>query len=195
MVDWSLWLNLQKVQIWQAVALSLGRDPDRMQEVPLDARAVRNEGAYEAEDCCFENQEEHQEFGRRLRICASKFGGRAQWHRDLVELAQVVSLAQQIGWELPPELGMTHAAGIAVSAALPAPTGPWPWGKHETKLLRELEAAARRFWLNYDPSDQTTAPKSEQVVSWLECRGVSKRSAEAIATLLRADGLPLGPRT
>lgn len=79
------------------------------------------------------------------------------------------------------------------SAAPPAPTS-WPWGNYDTKLLRDLAAAADKFWKNYDPADPSTAPTNEQVVSWLIGRGVAKRSAEIMATILRADDLPTGPR-
>lgn len=70
----------------------------------------------------------------------------------------------------------------------------WPWGTHETVLLRHLAAAANRFWVNYDPSDIGTAPTNSVVIDWLRERGVAQRTAEVIATLLRADGLPTGPR-
>lgn len=72
----------------------------------------------------------------------------------------------------------------------------WPWGAHHTALLGHLDAAARRFWLLYDPADRTTAPTNEMVADWLQSeRGVSKDKARAIASMLRADGLPMGPRT
>lgn len=70
----------------------------------------------------------------------------------------------------------------------------WPWGDYETKLLRELAAAADKFWKNYDPSDPTTAPKSEQVEAWLIERKVPSRTAQVVAKILRADGLRPGPR-
>ncbi|MDW3684003.1 hypothetical protein RA280_20085 [Cupriavidus sp. CV2] len=76
----------------------------------------------------------------------------------------------------------------------------WSRGKHDTALLRHLAAAADRYWKpiavggNYDPSDRTTAPTNDQVIEWLVARGVSKRVAEVMAQILRADGLPTGPR-
>ena len=73
-------------------------------------------------------------------------------------------------------------------------SGNWPWGTHETKLLRALAEAAERFWARYDPSDPTTAPTNEDIVRWLEDRAVSNNLAKAIASILRADGLPPGPR-
>ena len=72
--------------------------------------------------------------------------------------------------------------------------GKWPWGDHETDLLRHLREAARKFWINYDPKQPDTAPTNDEVVAWLKDRGVSDRTAEIMATILRADGLRTGPR-
>ena len=73
--------------------------------------------------------------------------------------------------------------------------GKWPWGSHHTELLGHLEAAAHRSWANFDPTDNTTAPTNEAVSAWLAERGVSKRGADAIASILRVNGLPTGPRS
>jgi hypothetical protein len=71
----------------------------------------------------------------------------------------------------------------------------WPWGAHHTELLGHLDAAARRYWLNYDPSDTGTASTNVTVSEWLQKeRKVSRTMADAIASMLRADGLPTGPR-
>jgi len=70
----------------------------------------------------------------------------------------------------------------------------WPWGNHETELLKMLAQAARKFWVNYDPLDSSTAPTNEQVSKWLEDQGIPNRKAEVMAQMLRADGLPSGPR-
>lgn len=73
--------------------------------------------------------------------------------------------------------------------------GRWPWGGHHTELLGHLESAARRFWVNYDPSDTTTAPTKVTVSNWLKTeRKVSGQMADAIASMLRPDDLPTGPR-
>ena len=71
----------------------------------------------------------------------------------------------------------------------------WPWGNHHTETLGHLEAAAGRFWRLYDSDDIGTAPTNEMVEAWLqEERGISKSKAKAIASMLRPDGLPTGPR-
>jgi hypothetical protein len=70
----------------------------------------------------------------------------------------------------------------------------WPWGDHETELLRHLAAAAKEWWSTYDSEDPTTAPISDDVRDWLIERGVSDRNAEVMATILRPAGLKPGPR-
>jgi hypothetical protein len=85
---------------------------------------------------------------------------------------------------------------LAQPKRAPHETPRWPWGSHETELLRKLAEAAEKFWKLYDPADNTTAPTNEQVAEWLVTQGgVSKRNAEVMASILRADGLPTGPRT
>jgi hypothetical protein len=71
----------------------------------------------------------------------------------------------------------------------------WPWGRHHTEYLGHLDAAARKWWHSYEPSDPSTAPTNEIVADWLRNeRGISKEKARAIASMLRPDGLPTGPR-
>jgi hypothetical protein len=71
----------------------------------------------------------------------------------------------------------------------------WPWGNHNTKDLEHLAAAAERFWKLYDPDDFTTAPTNKVVAEWLvTTRGVARDRANYMASILRADGIPDGPR-
>ncbi len=73
-------------------------------------------------------------------------------------------------------------------------TTKWPWGEYETDLLRKLASAAEEWWSTYDPANPSTAPTNKAVKNWLIGQGVSERVAENMATILRADGLPTGPR-
>lgn len=114
--------------------------------------------------------------------------GAANGERTVVRVADFVTWAEGKGWELSPEFSRPAPVPVAATGA------KWPWGDHETELLRHLEAAAKRFWKNYDPTDKTTAPTNERVIKWLEERGVARRNAEVMATILRVDGLPTGPR-
>lgn len=102
-------------------------------------------------------------------------------------LPEFVTWARSIGWDMPPELDTIEP---------PRPSGKWPWGEYETELLRLLDAAARRFWVNYDPGDPSSAPTSSEVMAWLKEQkaDISSRETEAIAKILRADGLPMGRR-
>ncbi len=74
-------------------------------------------------------------------------------------------------------------------------TPKWPWGDYETDLLCKLASAAEEWWSTYDPARPATAPTNQEVKDWLVGQGVSDRVAENMATILRADGLPTGPRT
>ncbi len=96
---------------------------------------------------------------------------------------------------LPFDLAMFAVKEAEAKHAAASTVSKWPWGDHETELLRQLAAAAERFWKRYDPSDRTTAPRNEEVSDWLEMQGVAKRTATVMATVLRAEGLPTGPRT
>jgi hypothetical protein len=93
--------------------------------------------------------------------------------------------------------GVSNATVLEVVApeSPEATVGAWPWGHHHTAALGHLEAAARRFWVNHDPADTSTAPKNTEVSEWLQReRNVTANMANAIASILRMDGLPTGPR-
>lgn len=76
----------------------------------------------------------------------------------------------------------------------------WPWGNYETKLLRHMADAARRYWKYateggpYVPSERDTAPTNEVVANFLTERGVPSNTATAMATILRSDDVPKGRR-
>jgi len=70
-----------------------------------------------------------------------------------------------------------------------------PLGGYETKLLEHLFSALDRFYgVNFDPKEIDSIPKNKDVSEWLRSKGVSKRIAEVMATILRPDGLRTGPR-
>lgn len=84
---------------------------------------------------------------------------------------------------------------VGKSDAQPPTVDRWPWGSHHTEMLGHVEAAARKWWANYDPTSPDTAPTNDMVAEWLcDVQGVSKDKAKAIASILRADGLRTGPR-
>lgn len=92
------------------------------------------------------------------------------------------------GFVLPESLSKERSETVASSP-------PWPWGTHTTKRLESLKAAAQQFWVKYDSGDLGTAPTNREVIEWLmKERGEVQSNAEAIATMLRPDGLKTGPR-
>lgn len=102
-----------------------------------------------------------------------------------IEIKDFIGFANDLGIEVTVEGTET---GLKTQA--------WPWGDHETELLKHLAAAASHFYdySKYDPDDASSAPTNKQVVDWLKQRKVSKTTAEVMATILRPDNLPTGPR-
>ena len=116
---------------------------------------------------------------------------------NLIRLADAAEWAHRQGFAIRPDILERMPdmnPGQTAEADTGQARGKWPWGDHETELLQHLEAAAVRFWKNYDPDDKSTAPTNEAVRDWLEERGVSGHIAKAIASILRPDGLRTGPR-
>ena len=147
------------------------------------------------------------DFLRRVEIAAAELAprgtlpiadGPADGERTVVRVTDFVSWADRRGWSLPPEFprGSVEATDEKPVTQEGLQTGgaKWPWGNHETELLRQLEAAAKRYWANYDPSEIDTARTNNEVTEWLMARNVSKRTAEIMAQILRLDGLRTGPR-
>ena len=249
--DWIYWGNLEKVDITDAVWLSLNHEPRRYNVLrggSHDAETsfiMRILSGSDAESVSF--QHFLSEFDSRYRLaCAHiEVGG------ESAALARV-KLSEFYAWgkslptpltfpdEFPcspyvaPASIQTKPAPALIQAELeptPAPIqakltpahaerqgaqavnldadddgiaplteqaataeNKWPWGNYETELLRKLAAAAERFWKLYDQADPTTAPTNQAVIKWLESQGVAGRNAQVMATILRADGLPTGPR-
>lgn len=188
--NWDFWRFVPQVKLWEGVALSMNIEPTQVR-----GGASRQVRAW--------IHEESDDFTNRLLLATRCLGDRKPlrpispyYPFEALEVAEVrladfAAWAKSVGWSIPDEL-----AQLARSDAAPrAITSTWPWGKHETKLLRALSEAAQKFWTNYDASEPDTAPTNEMVANWLRTElGVSERVAEIMAQMLRADGLPPGPR-
>jgi hypothetical protein len=182
-IDWSYWGNLVAVRLEAAVLLSCGIDPRGMGEGEI--RQIPSASS-------------------RYQIARSHMQQGALPTHATVEdryyghgVGTGVKLTEFRTWgeSLPaPFTFPDEFPKAARSEPAAAPASRWPWGEHETELLRKLAAAAERFWKRYDPSDATTAPTNETIVAWLKEQGVADRNAQVMATILRADGLPTGPR-
>lgn len=197
--DLVFWGKMARWTLEEAIALSLGRNPSIVTHGEVEGGGERFLAG------AMFRSPFRREYLRRHSLAAR--ARQAYELSDPIKPEDFLSWALRVYESIPPLLVETvQAMGRNVVdarnlASLVAELqskldrrGSWPWGTYETKFLRELEAAATRFWINYDPNDATTAPKNETVVQWLEGRGNSKRIAEAMATILRADGMPTGPR-
>lgn len=166
-----------------------GTDPDEY--CPLEDAAEATKRAALLDD-----------FLRRVQIAVGNLvprgtlpitDGAADGEQTVVKVADFVAWAGGMGWNLPDEMKCMGPYPEAEEGLQDGGAG-WPWGNHETELLRKLAAAAAKFWTNYDPTDNTTAPTNQAVAAWLKRQGVSERVAEIMAQILRPDGLPTGPR-
>ncbi|GJI89793.1 hypothetical protein [Duganella hordei] len=182
--DWSTWKPVKSIRLWHAVALACDLDPYQFTAfgvAKLDRVFSRLPGQFE----------------ELLAIAKTSLGSGGilkltKFSVDGVEESEVVpadfgAWAKELKYPLPAEFPWQDEAVRPLSRQ-------WPWGTYETDSLRHLAAAANRFWRNYDPTDATTAPINEDVCKWLVEQGVSKRVAEVMASILRADGLATGPR-
>ena len=111
----------------------------------------------------------------------------------MMYLADAAIWARDNGYPVRDEL-LKRLPPNSTQSPPPGCGGKWPWGDHETELLRHLAAAVEKFWTYYDPEQPDTAPTNNQVADWLVSRKVQKYLADAMATLLRADNLPAGRR-
>ena len=117
-------------------------------------------------------------------------GWRRTWLKKLLQNTPILA-GYKINLSLSPEFLPKEPP---VSIETTANTGRWPWGSYETDSLRKLAMAASKFWTNYDPNEPDTAPTNDMLINFLRDNGVTKRIAEAMATILRDENLPPGPR-
>jgi hypothetical protein len=182
--NWDAWKLVKQARLWHAVALACDLDPGNFQlfDRPQLAKPFK---------------EPPRQFEELLGLAKSNIGANGVLklislseeglEESEVKLSNFTTWLKSIQYRIPVQFPW-HPEPIILSNM------DWPWGRHETDLLRKLAVAAQRFWSNYDPSDPSTAPTNQQVTDWLKGQGVSERTAEIMATILRADGLPTGPR-
>jgi hypothetical protein len=183
---WQVWLQRERVELWEAVCLSLNLDPKP------DTINLRKRDCAPDDPLYFYARD----FKDRLLTAERSLGANGGLKsfstviddpaRALGTLPAFGTWAERLKWDLPDKFPRENEDAVVANS--------WPWGTRETKLLKNMAAAADRFWKLYDPTDRTTAPLSEDVQAWLEAEGVGNRVAEAMAQILRADGLPSGRR-
>jgi hypothetical protein len=197
--DWRYYPQLSQVSVGQAVALACNIDP-----------------ACFGDDDSFKYQGTSREYGLRLGIASNHVKGKSlpviesdvhstTDYYSIVSLTAFSLWARKMEWTIPQQLSSLADAAIAkhrkettarVEVPKPQISGvpTWPWGAHSSKLLDALAGAVQEFWTKYDRNSPRSAPTNKKVIKWLEARGVSRRNAEVIAKIIRADDAPRGPR-
>ncbi|WP_296753648.1 hypothetical protein [Thiobacillus sp.] len=191
--DWRQWERKRKAKLWQAIALLCELEPSRLESPrPLSTvpQSISTTGKL---DTVF--TQPPPKFNSLLGLAKTGIGAGLlrpdkldpeKLEESEIDLTVFTSWANTIGLVFPG--GYPWQPEMNIQA-----TG-WPWGRYETNLLRKLARAADLFWKSYDPADPSSAPTNKQVIEWLIGEKVARRTAEVMATILRADGLPTGPR-
>ena len=202
--DFTFWGKMALWSLDEAVALSLNRNPGRVNWETIQGDASSHVPA------AFLRSPFPGEYARRRELAkrAHKVHELSDPVRPEKFLSWALHVFDDVPWELVEQvssMGKRIAALKTLEARVTEleaelseraaePRTRWPWGDHETKALNLMAQAARKFWSLYDPNDPTTSRTNDEVSEWLESQGASKNIAQAMATILRADGLPTGPR-
>lgn len=185
--DWGKWQTVRTAKLWHAIALACDLDPGNFPFFDIEKRSSSTLALnYPA---IFINllTRAKNDLGPngQLKAISLDLGNPEE---SLIKLSNFAGWLKALGHRPPAEFHW-------MPEEMPHSNLDWPWGRHETELLRKLAAAANRFWKNYNPNEIDTAPTNKQVSDWLIEQGVATRTAEVMASILRADGLPTGPRS
>jgi hypothetical protein len=217
-IDWAHVRELAVMPLVDLCAYSVGLHPEYARLVrgmtTIDPEDIPKPEEHAAELAAYRN-DRVMEWERRAAVAVNhvvagtlpvvrnptSFGGYDPYEalpgdaeKIVVKVADFVAWADGLGWKLPPKFPRPGQDPVGRERLTHGGCPKWPWGDYETPLLRKLAAAAERFWKRYDPDDPTTAPTNQQVVEWLKEQDVSERTAEVMATILRDNELPPGPR-
>lgn len=190
--EWESWVNRPELRLWEAVALSCDVEPSSLpvegvwKGAPAGTPArrfyLRYEAALSAVNAGVLQARRPTQYMSDWMVNASDF---SDW-------------ARQVGVTLPLALNWRDLETPSVEES--KSSGRWPWGDYETRLLRWVTVAVQRFWINYDPSERSTAPTGDVVVPWLLAQQgkvgeeLSGREAKLIAQIVKADSVGPGPR-
>jgi hypothetical protein len=215
--DLSHWDFAEQFFGWDAAALILGVEPRESEDDELRVRVVydRLEEEYEKtrndlfEDVIFWNESfEQYTLPKLMSVKMEELYDSARLRKNIETFRDWLNNSRQAQfqnqkfsrkalaeWLRSIKMVSVYSFSGDNSKSHSASSTRWPWGSYHTELLGHLEATALRFWVNYDPADATTAETNATVSEWLQAeRKVSKTMADAIASILRPDGLPTGPR-
>lgn len=188
--EWEAWVLHVELRLWQAVALASEIEPSSLPAEGLWAHAP--EGSL-----CKRYHGRYQAALSAVSAGVLKVRAPSQFMSSwTVAVGDFVEWARSVGLELSPVIDLAASRHVAPQHS--SVGGRWPWGNHETELLRFLEKAAVKFWVNFDPDDPTTKVNSDVVEAWLKSQKLSDgrefpvRVAEVIAQMLRPRELKVG---
>jgi hypothetical protein len=181
--SWDKWLKIKHARLWEAVALACNLSPSQFQFMgteKLDTIFDRTTPQFK-DLLSLAKANISNPLLKPLSYSAEGF------EESQIELAKFGAWVKSIHFPVPPDFPWQDAPMLPM-------TREWPWGNYETENLRKLAMAANRFWKNYDPTDESTAHTSNEIIAWLIEQKVTPNMAKAMATILRADGLSTGRR-
>jgi len=182
--NWDAWNTTHQTRLWYAVALACDLDPSNYQLFDNPSLStLMKQPPKQFDDLLIMAKSSIGASGVLKLISKSAEG----LEESEVKLSNFATWLKAIGHR-PPASFLWQPEAITLSNM------DWPWGRYETDLLRKFAAAADHFWKNYDPSEPSAAHTNKEVSDWLINHGVAVRTAEVMATMLRPDGLPTGPR-
>ena len=187
-LTWAKWSLQVNAFVWEAVALHCAMDPDCFD---AGADSIHSNDGFSGVRpfiAWLDSAELHVKHGTLATVETAD-----DPCNSIVNISEYAAWAKRLGAELP-----TQFPNRPLQAVVKPSSG---WGSHRTQLLDDLMAGLHEFWLpieeggKYDRSDPSTAPKNVVVADWLRNEHkISKNIAKAMATILRADNVPEGPR-
>jgi len=173
--NWSKWRLMPAVKIWEAVALSLDIEPEKVKHNPY---------GWMAETHLFD---ESQEFKDRLEVAKARRTeinsipraiNMSDSSSNFVGLWDFGQFALQIGWCLPTAFSDVPQEKGKVVSVIEQPKSEPTMQEHFTHDLQLLIQASNYFWKNADRTDKESMAKksNSEVANWLVKQGFSSLS-------------------
>ena len=138
---WDEWSKVKQAKLWQAVALACNIDPGNFQLNGLSLIKLFSNPPRKFEDL-LGMAKGSIGAGGILKLLSKSDEGLEESEVKLSIFATWLSTVPH----KPPAEFPWQPEDITLSNMT------WPWGRHETHLLRMLAAAANKFWKQYDPN-------------------------------------------
>jgi hypothetical protein len=179
-IDWNLYAEVNSLTLYELINLSLGLHPEEkykdMDEKTALLWSDRSIIALES----IKNKELKPFKHTRGLV----FSFETEAYKVLIK--EFVRFAYKWQWKLPKNFPKN-------AEFLESETKECPFCHYETKLLKIQGEAIKKFWADFDPMKPGTEPKKTTVMNWLKSEyRISDKSADAIATIIRPDGLSPG---